>query len=320
MPVCQPGLRSARPPPSGASGGPSMKFVDSESATINVSSLRIDTPLGRPKCRHSSTNAKFSSSTCTRLLERSATNSRPRESNANACGPMNWPGPEPRLPTARTKVPSGFSRTMRSPSCCALAGRGQCPSATRMSPFAATAQAVGPMKVSVPAARDACLTEAEQELAVLRELVQLKAATLGRRVLGERSAVADPEVAVMIHAEAVALHEQPAAEALRDLAGLIDVVNRRLRAKHHPGAALVVGDDPDRRAPGHAVGQRRPALDDAIRVAHRRRRAARELLELRRRRTVARLLRRDCAAEHDAARRCEGAEAGERCGAFFSPP
>ena len=33
---------------SGAAGGPSMTFVDSESETINVSSRRIATPLGRP--------------------------------------------------------------------------------------------------------------------------------------------------------------------------------------------------------------------------------------------------------------------------------
>ena len=162
-------------------------------------------------------------------------------------------------------------------------------------------------------ARDAGLAETEQQLAVLRELVQLKAAALRRRILGERPAVADPQVAVVIHAEAVCLHEQAAAEALRDRARRVDVVDRRLRAKHHPGAALVVGNDPDRGAPRHAVAQRRPALDDAIRIAHRRRRAASQLLE-RRRRRIGADLRLDRGTERETSGRRERARPDERAG------
>src|SRR5690606_37684218 len=63
---------------------------------------------------------------------------------------------------------------------------------------------------------DAGLAEAEQQLAVLRELVKLKPAAARRRVLGERPAVARPKIAVVVHAETVCLHEQALAEALRD--------------------------------------------------------------------------------------------------------
>ena len=152
MPTCQPGLRGERPPPSGAIGGPGIGEPDSESATISVSSARIVMPLGRPKCRHSSTKFRSSSRIWTRLFERSATNSRPCESNASACAPRNSPGPSPSRPTARTNSPSVVISTSRSPSCWAVEGRGQCPSATMMLPFGASAQAVGPMKVFSPAA------------------------------------------------------------------------------------------------------------------------------------------------------------------------
>ena len=85
-------------------------------------------------------------SICTRLLDRSATNSRPCESKASACGPRNSPGPRPSVPTALTNVPSVVISTRRSPSCWAVEGRGQWPSATMMLPLGATAQEVGPMK------------------------------------------------------------------------------------------------------------------------------------------------------------------------------
>ena len=64
---------------------------------------------------------------------------------------MNSPGAVPIFPYCATNVPSVLSRTSRSPSCCASVGRGQCPSATMISPLGAIAHAVGPMNVSVPA-------------------------------------------------------------------------------------------------------------------------------------------------------------------------
>src|SRR6516162_6796627 len=41
IPFFQPGFRMALPPPSGASGGPAIFWLDSESATISVSSFKI---------------------------------------------------------------------------------------------------------------------------------------------------------------------------------------------------------------------------------------------------------------------------------------
>ena len=141
-------------------------------------------PLGRPKWRHSSTNCMLRSKTCTRLFERSATNRRPCESNASACGPMNSPGRRAHLAVlARRTCRPSCSRTRRSPSCCASVGRGQCPSATMMSPLGAIAHAVGPMNVSRAGLRDAGLAERQQHLAVGAELEQLEPAPLGRGIV-----------------------------------------------------------------------------------------------------------------------------------------
>src|SRR6516164_7415372 len=48
-----------------------------------------------------------------RLLERSATNSRPCESMASRCGTLNSPGPDPFLPQVLSKLPSLANLTMR---------------------------------------------------------------------------------------------------------------------------------------------------------------------------------------------------------------
>src|SRR5579864_5797768 len=53
MPFFQPGFRMASPPPSGASCAPPIRWLDSESDTNSVSSFKIQTLLGRPKCLHS---------------------------------------------------------------------------------------------------------------------------------------------------------------------------------------------------------------------------------------------------------------------------
>ena len=239
-------------------------------------------PLGRPKWRHSSTKFRSPSRTCTRLFDRSATKSRPCESNASACGPMNSPGPSPIRPTARTNSPAVVISTSRSPSCWASEGRGQCPSATMMLPLGATAHAVGPMKVSSPAADTPAWPRAHQQLAVLAELVELEAAPRRRRVVAERAAVAGPQVAVAVHAEAVGLDDHPLAEALLDLPVGVDVVDGRLGAEHHPRAAGAVGDEADGGPPLHARPQGRPALDQAVGVGHRARRAPGQLEERRR--------------------------------------
>src|SRR5690606_34703500 len=66
-------------------------------------------------------------------------------------------------------------------------------------------------------AGDARLPEAQQELAVLTELVDLKAATARGGVVPEWPAVARPQVAVVVHAEAMCLHDEALAESFGDL-------------------------------------------------------------------------------------------------------
>src|ERR1700687_3561044 len=125
IPFFHPGFRMALPPPSGASFAPPILWLDSESDTINVSSFRIQTLLGRPKWRHSSTMFMFLSKTWIRLFDRSATKSRPFESNARPCGPMTAPGFLRCVPNALMNLPSVLYQTSRSPSCGPDVGRGQ---------------------------------------------------------------------------------------------------------------------------------------------------------------------------------------------------
>ena len=225
-----------------------------------------------------------------RLFERSATNRRPCESNARACGPMNSPGPVPCRPTASMNSPSLVIRTRRSPSCCPLAGRGQWPSAMMMSPFAATAHAVGPMNVSSPARETPALPRLSSSSPSGLNLCIWKPRPVRLRTVAERTAVARPQVAVVVHAEAVRRHDRAFADALRDLAGRVDVVERRLRAVQHPQAAGVVRQKTDGRAPGLARPQRGPVLDHPVRIGHRGGLPYRQQLRRRRIRIVARTL------------------------------
>src|SRR5262245_32892799 len=79
-----------------------------------------------------------------RLLARSATNSRPRESNVRLCGALNSPGPAPGLPHVFRNLPvlSNFTMRMFEPA--------SWPSATKMSPFGATATSDGELNSSLP--------------------------------------------------------------------------------------------------------------------------------------------------------------------------
>src|SRR5205823_1108333 len=79
-----------------------------------------------------------------RLLFRSATNSRPLESNAKPCGVSNSPGAIPFFPQLLMNFPSVQDFPMRafeSP---------PCPSATKISPFGPTMTSEGRLKVSGP--------------------------------------------------------------------------------------------------------------------------------------------------------------------------
>ena len=116
--------------------------------------------------------------------------------------------------------------------------------------------------------RDARLAEAQQQLPVGAELVHLEAAAVRLRTVAERTAVARPQVAVVVHAQAVGRHDRAFADALRYLAGRVDVVERRLGAEQHPQAAGVVRQQADGRAPRLARPQRGPALDHPVRIGH----------------------------------------------------
>src|ERR1700722_10612472 len=149
-----------------------------------------------------------------RLLLRSATNRRPRESMASAWGMSRSPGPEPFWPQALMNLPLLSNFTMR-----ALV-LPPWPSATKMTPFGATSTADGALNSSGPPAGAAALAEPHQLLAVGAELDRLMALA----VLAD--AVGDPDVAVGIDGEAVGQHEQPRAERLHELARGVEFEDR----------------------------------------------------------------------------------------------
>ena len=97
-----------------------------------------------------------------RLLPRSATYTRPRESILMSCGSLKRAAsllsePTP-PPMASRNLPSGANLTMR-----LLPPR--CPSATQMSPFGATTTPDGPVEVPLVVAPDGRLAEAQHHLA-----------------------------------------------------------------------------------------------------------------------------------------------------------
>src|SRR5262245_45522567 len=104
-----------------------------------ASFLSMNTPLGRPNCFHVSSSLPSWSKMSMRLLDLSATNSRPRESIAMLCGWFISPGPEPCVvPHDLMNVPSFENFTTR-PLAFAT-----CPSVTKTSPFGATTTSLGP--------------------------------------------------------------------------------------------------------------------------------------------------------------------------------
>src|SRR5471032_528860 len=124
-----------------------------------------------------------------RLLERSATKTRPRESIATACGRLNSPGPLPFLPQALMKRPSFVYFTTRAFTC---------PSVTKMSPLAATATSVGPLNVYGPSPATPFVPMVIRSL-VAGEFVDQLAVRPFLVVL----AVGHPEIAVAVDANAM---------------------------------------------------------------------------------------------------------------------
>src|SRR6516162_3436802 len=78
-----------------------------------MSFLSMNRQLGRPNCFHSRRYLPSWSNAWMRLLERSATKSRPAESIARRCGVSNSPGPVPFLPHSLMYLPSLVNLTMR---------------------------------------------------------------------------------------------------------------------------------------------------------------------------------------------------------------
>ena len=68
-------------------------------------------------------------------------------------------------------------------------------------------------------------SQTHQEITVLIKLVNLETPALGGWVVAERTAVTGPQITVMVHTEAVGLHNQPGTEALFEFPISIDIVD-----------------------------------------------------------------------------------------------
>ncbi len=199
-----------------------------------------------------------------RLLSRSATNRRPCESSASACGTRNCPRAEPVPPHCVTNLPSRVNLRMR------LLDAGSWPSLTNTSPFAATATSVGPSKcaLSLPATPASPSVSSTRPSAL--NFDDLMAAAVAR------ARVRHPYVAFAVDIDAVRPCETSRAEASDDFARRVRVENRReVRGRRAVvrGAAL---RDPERAVRGGvdaaygaeraAGGRAQPGVDRAVGV------------------------------------------------------
>ena len=206
-----------------------------------------------------------------RWLWRSATISRPCESNSSACGVRNSPGPVPVLPMIRRNLPF-LSNTEMRPTRFGIRHVGVALGHVDVA-IARIGHDVGRIGQRVgrisPHAR---LAQRHQDLAVGAELdddasLVAFAGKLLELVRARRARVGHPHIAVAIDVDAVRPHEHPAAKAPDLLPRLVEMVDRvRLgaeTARRRPRRAsvgrphgLAVAVD------GHAVGAApRPSLD-----------------------------------------------------------
>ena len=235
-------------------------------------------PLGRLYCLNCSMKFPSMSSTCSRLLPRSPTTRRPRESMSSACGVLNSPGPAPQCPMDARKLPSLSNFTMaRDRVRCGVGVLTAMPvSHEDVAVFGGDDVAWEGEQPIGPVALDAQLTERQQYLTLRTELDDHVA--LARRVgivLSRALPVGHPDVAVAVHVEPVRKQEQPAADGRHDVAIRVELQNR---VEIRPGAGVapapvdgpqapvLVDVDPGRRPPLSVVRELAPPVDAAIRV------------------------------------------------------
>ena len=170
-------------------------------------------PLGLPNCVHGVVSDLPSwSKIWMRLLPRSPTKMRPRESMAMAWMEWNSPGAQPLLPHALTNAPSFENFTMR------LLPLSPWPSATKTSPLGADDDVARGGEVVGPAPLLSRRAERHQHLPGRAELDDDVTAFVALRDAVGRDRVGHPDVAVPVDVDAVRPDEHAAAEALHDLA------------------------------------------------------------------------------------------------------
>src|SRR5262249_47026575 len=177
-----------------------------------------------------------------RSFERSATNSRPLESMARAWGTSNSPCPLPALPQALVNFPSFENFTMRafvfSPSV-----RDEDVAIGRDQDIGRPIEGVGPV------ARDPGLAQRHQHLSIGTELDDRVALAVAAPAVG------DPDVAIPVREQAVRPIDHAGAEARHQLAGGVELLDRRdIRAlaglcaapiKHPDAGAISIDVDSD---------------------------------------------------------------------------
>src|SRR5262249_39982791 len=89
------------------------------------------------------------------------------------------------------------------------------------------------------------LAQGLEQLPILIELEHLIAAARRSRGIGERAAVASPEISVAILAESVRLYEHAIAERLQNVSRGVEMNDRRLRPVVQPRSAFAIRDDAD---------------------------------------------------------------------------
>ena len=126
-----------------------------------------------------------------------------------------------------------------------------------------------PIKSVWAIAGDSRLTERHQDLSIRVELEDLLALSIFS--LG----VSCPHISVPIHKDAVRDHEHPRAEALHQLAGMIEFEDGRFGPVHtgvpsaslsHPNVAFAIQTQLRSLPPGPSLGHLRPAIDREIRI------------------------------------------------------
>src|SRR5438309_3938201 len=111
-----------------------------------------------------------------------------------------------------------------------------------------------------PLAGDASLSERHQDFSIRAELEDLMTLAIFPLCIG------DPYITVWCHGHAVGLHEHVRAKTLEQLARAIKLEDGRLSSVKSPDVPFGIGIDRNHRAPFNVGGERRPTLNDVVRI------------------------------------------------------